>query len=272
MRIRELKRQARACILMPRRPNLFLFSMLYVLLLAALMLLVANLSAPGRFLSEMMSRSVAVMNTIRQGGSPILELPAFTVSFFGFFFFIVPWIFQWVLALGYLIYARGTIQGETMSYRNLFDGFNFFFKAIIIQFVRVALLLVGFLFLFPGLWLFPDAPQSILASTGGVLFLLLGLRAFSAFSQANLLLLDNPERGGFWCLSQSRRLMRGHKVEYLLLFASFLGWELLATVPFISYAVRLWYLPYSTFTYVNYYNHLTGQTPQEPEWKRPGMF
>ena len=249
MRIRELKRQARACILTPRRPNLFLISMLYVLLTAALMLLVANLSAPGRFLSEMTTRSVAAMDAFQRGGNPRLELPAFVFSFSGIFFVVVPWIFRWILELGYLIYARGTIKGDTMSYRSLFDGFNFFFKAIIIRLVRAVLLLVGFPLIFPALWV------------------------LAAFSQANLLLLDNPDQGAFWCLNQSRRLMRGHKVAYLLLFASFLGWEFLASLPFISYAVLLWYWPYSTFTYVGYYNRLTGQPPQEPpEWKRPGMF
>jgi len=222
--------------------------MLYILLLIALMLLVTNLSTPGRFLSEMMTRSVAAMDTLRRGGTPTTELPAFVFSFPGIFFFVVPLIFQWILELGYLIYARGTVKGETMSYRSLFEGFNYFFKAIVIRFVKAMLVLVGLPLILPALWV------------------------LATFSQANLLLLDNPDRGAFWCLNQSRRLMRGHKIAYLLLFASFLGWELLATVPFISYAVWLWYRPYSTFTYIGYYNHLTGQTPQEPEWKRPGMF
>jgi len=234
----------------PRKPNLFLVSGLYILLGFLLMQLVTNLSALGQFQHEIMTRSMAAMDSfVRAGGSLALEIPTINPTVFGLFFFIVPWIFLWVLDLGYLYYARGIVKGEEMGYRSLFEGFSYFAKAVLIRLLMAITIFSGlFLFILPGLW------------------------AVCAFSQANLLLLDNPDRGVFWCLRESRRLMRGRKIQYLGLIISFFGWWFLTTLPFISLAARMWYLPYLTFTQVGYYNGLTGQGPQTSEWKRPGMF
>ena len=225
--------------------------MLYLLLMVFLTAIMANLSEPVRFIEESFIRSLTAATRAFQTGSAFtFELPAFRISAFGLFFFIVPLIFLIMLDLGYLYYARGTIKDETLGYRSLFEGFNFFFKGLAIRFLTI-----------------------LLVAGGSVFFLLPGLWALCAFSQATLLLLDNPDRGVFWCMRESLRLMRGHKMEYLVLFLSFLGWLLFASLPYIGPVVQLWYMPYSTFTYVGYYNKLTGQGPaEEAQWKRPGMF
>jgi len=239
-------------MMMPRRPNLFLVTLFYLLLTTFLLLLVVNLSEVGRFLNtEMLERSSeALGNFFQTGQAPLVELPELSLTPFGLVFLIIPLLFIWILDLGYLFYAKETIKGETLGFQSLFEGFNYLIRAVFLRVFVGILVFVGVLFfIFPGLWV------------------------LCAFSQANLLLLDHPNRGAFWCLRESLRLMRGHKMEYLTLLISFLGWYLLTITPIIHYAARIWYIPYSTFTYVNYYNTLTGSgPPEEPEWKRPGMF
>ena len=255
-------------MLTPRRPNLFLVTMFYLTLWIMLRLLVGNLSEFGLFFAELSERLGVISNTFLQTGVfPVVNLaellPEFRISAFGLFFFIVPWGFSWVLDLGYLYYARGMVAKSTSSETNaagksndslgfltLFEGFNYFVKAIVIRLLMTIMVYGGLFFLFaPGIW------------------------ARCAFSQANLLLLDNPNRGPIWCLRESNRLMRGHKLEYLSLLLSFLGWYLLTLLPYVFAAARLWYAPYSTVTFVYYYNKLTGQGPApEAQWQRPGMF
>ena len=252
MRFGELKRQAKGYMFAPRRPNLFLVSILYLFLVFLLMAPVENLSEIGRFQAEVAANTQTMMqNVFRDGGPFVVERPTFSLTFFGLIFFVIPWVFRWVLELGYLYYARGIVNEEPQGYRSLFEGFHFFRKAILIRMIQ-ALMYWGGLMLFvaPGIW------------------------AFCAFSQANLLLLNHPDRGALWCLRESRRLMAGHKLEYFLLVLSFLGWRLITIIPFpvLSITALLWYLPYSTLTYVGYYNKLTGQGTDGGKWQRPGMF
>jgi uncharacterized membrane protein len=276
MRPAQLKRQARGYILAYHRPNLFWVTALYLLLGTLLLLLVANLSEISRFNYELIVRStLALQSLLSEVVAHVLEMSTFSVlalqgiwaevaygfemptlspTLFGLFFFFVPYLFIWSLDLGYLYYARGIIKGEKteppLGYRTLFEGFNYFKRLILIRvFLAVVVNLGLFLLVFPGLW------------------------AMCAFSQAQLLLLDNPDRSALWCLRESNRLMRGHKWSYFLLRLSFLGWYLLSMFPFLRYAAQIWYLPYSTFALVGYYNALTGNAPPpEAQWRRPGMF
>jgi len=250
MRFGVLKREARVYIFTRRQPNLFLVTALFLIFVVFLMGLVGTLSEIDRFQMELVSNfQAAAENFIQMGGAVRVEIPAMSLTYVGLFFFIVPWMFRWILELGYLYYARGIVRGEAQSYRSLFEGFHYFRKALVIR-----------------------AVQAILYWGGLALFILPGIWALCSFSQANLILLDHPDRGAFWCLRESRRLMRGRKPEYFLLAISFFGWWLLTMAPFINLAALLWYRPYATFTYVGYYNSLIGQRPQETQWQKPGMF
>jgi len=239
-------------MLTPRRPNLFFISVLYLVFLTLLMEPVATLSEIGRFQMEIGENALARAQGFFQAGeAPLANLPTLSITALGLFFFIVPWIFRWVLELGYLYYMRGVAKEEPQSYRNLLEGFNYFRKAIIIR-----------------------AIQAILYWCGLLLFILPGIWAFCAFSQANLLLLDHPDRSALWCLQESRRMMAGRKLDYFLLFLSFLGWRVLTLlpIPFLSFLALFWYFPYTTLTYVGYYNNLVAQKPGDSGWQRPGMF
>lgn len=91
---------------------------------------------------------------------------------------------------------------------HLFDGFEYFLKCIGLTF------LVGF-YIF--LW--------------SLLFVIPGIIAAFRYSQAFNILADHPEYGIGECISLSKEYMKGNKTKYFCFELSFIGWELLATVP-----------------------------------------
>jgi len=249
----KLKLHARGLIFTPRKPHVIFVTLLYIVISMLLMLIITNLSELGRFQVEMINQmNEAAADSFQLGIFPQISIPELRISWLGMFFFVIPWILVWMIQLGYLYYARGIVRGEEgLGYRSLFEGFNYFLKGILIRGLYAIMIALGFIFL-----------------------VIPGLVIMAAFSQANLLLLDHPDKSVFWHLGESTRLMRGHKREYLVLRLSFIGWILLMSVPILHYAVRVWYTPYSTLTFVNYYHGLTGQGPKDPDdgWKKPGMF
>ena len=109
------------------------------------------------------------------------------------------------------------------------DGFQHFLKII-------GLNIVSGIFVF--LW--------------SLLFVIPGIVASYRYRQALYLLLDHPEMGIMECIRESKRLMRGHKAELFVLDLSFIGWALLAIIPFVS----VYTLPYAESAYALYYDHL----------------
>jgi len=230
--------------------------MVYFTLGTLLTLFEYNLSDFGRFRLAIAQLTLERLEAFSQFEAlPPAIIPAFEFTLLGQFFFFVPWILMWMTNLGYLYYVLGITRGETLGYRALFEGFNFFFRAIWVRLLRL-----------------------ILVGLGTLLFIVPGIVFLCAFSQVNYLLLDNPDKGTVWLFKESWRLMRGRKREYLMLLLSFTGWFLLTNltvvVPILGYAAQFWLIAYSTFTMVNYYLLISGGESEPPEsgWKRPGMF
>ena len=66
--------------------------------------------------------------------------------------------------------------------------------------------------------------------------------------------LDNPELNEFEVIRRSKEMMNGHKMDYLILCLSFIGWEILGVFTFgILY---VWLIPYMNVTIANFYNQL----------------
>ena len=53
--------------------------------------------------------------------------------------------------------------------------------------------------------------------------------------------------------------MKGHKWELFVLDLSFIGWNLLAMLPVIGYAVQIWSMPYINLTYALYFENRSGR-------------
>ena len=153
----------------------------------------------------------------------------------------------YILTAGFLIFIFNTVKNVGAVYANLLDGFPLAGKLILLA------LLQG-LFIF--LW--------------SLLLLVPGIIAAYRYRMARFLLLDHPDMGVTDCLRASKEMMKGHKWECFVLDLSFLGWYLLAGIPYVGYAVMVWTEPYINTTFVLYYMALAGKpvivspAPSEP--------
>lgn len=164
-------------------------------------------------------------------------------------------LFSGIVAAGLSIFCMNTLRGKETSLWNLLDGFGRFFPLLLLLFLMRA---------FTMLWSY--------------LFIIPGIIAFYRYRLAVYLMIDHPNLGAFTCIIFSGRLMRGRKIDLLLLDLSFLGWWILAALPFLigsSFAgllpmilgaigsglILAWLYPYYELSCVGFYE--TIKTPIE---------
>ena len=92
-----------------------------------------------------------------------------------------------------------------------------------------------------------------------ILLIVPGIIKGLAYSQAYYIVKDQVDNGEeltpTQAITESRQLMDGHKWEFFLLQLSFIGWAILATIPFgLGF---LWLIPYIHATNANYYRKLS---------------
>lgn len=146
-------------------------------------------------------------------------------------------IVSMIIEAGFIIYLLNVARKTgTACYGNLLDGFGMFFRVIFLDF---------FIGLFVALW--------------SLLLIFPGIIAAYRYSQAKYILLDNPDKGIFQCIRESKEMMKGRKWERFTLGLSFIGWYFLSIVPF----VRIWTEPYIGLTKVLYYDRLCRRTDFE---------
>jgi len=136
-----------------------------------------------------------------------------------------------VIGVGMTLYAVRVCRGVKAGVGDLFDGFGFFFKIVLLN-----LLMSVYVFLWSLLLFVP------------------GIIAAYRYSMAIYLLLDHPDWRVGQCIRESKRLMKGHKWELFGLDLSFFGWYLLTAVP----VVEIYVTPYVQLSRAEYYNRLVG--------------
>ena len=94
--------------------------------------------------------------------------------------------------------------------------------------------------------------EGIFISLGFLLFFIPGIIVTLGLAMTGPIICDNPELGAMEVIKKSWAMMKGHKLEYLLLGLSFIGWILLCflVIPVI------YVLPYMAFAEVVYYTKL----------------
>ena len=122
-------------------------------------------------------------------------------------------------------------QGAYADLAYLIQDWRFGLKLVVLSFV---------INLFISLW-------SLLLFVPGV------IKAIS-YSQAIMIMLENPNMDIMTAIKESQRMMNGHKMEYFVLDLSFIPWMLLVMLTFGI--ASLWVSPYMQITMVNYYNAL----------------
>ena len=136
--------------------------------------------------------------------------------------------------IGYVYYCMKVAKREQGAYADLaylIQDWRFGLKIVVLSFV---------INLFVSLW-------SLLLFVPGV------IKAIS-YSQAIMIMLENPNMDIMTAIKESQRMMNGHKMEYFVLDLSFIPWMLLVTLTFGI--ASLWVSPYMQITMVNYYNVL----------------
>lgn len=207
----EVKRAAKAR-LRGRKPSAFLIAAVYLLITCVISLLVYRLTGYTAYIEELYEM---YWDVLQNGAQPYLVAYP-TVNPLGIVLSAALLLMSLVMTFGFEACCLQFGRGQQVHVRDLFNGFNQFFKVVALLFVRT--LIVGVLSLF---FVFP------------------GVMAFYRYRTAVFVLMDHPEMGVFACLAETARQTRGHKMEYFLLDLSFIGWWI------ASYAVSYFaYLPF----------------------------
>lgn len=189
-------------------------------------------------------------------------------------------IYSTIMGFGFTSYALRLSRNEDPELSHIFDGFLKILRVLWMTFLKGfftnlwALLgmLPGTVFLVVGVVADMDVDALVgLFLLSMVLAMFLGVMATLRYSMSEYCLLDDPSRTARECITQSKKLMKGRKMELLTLEFSFVGWmlcgELLITaLSQIWYvagvvgmvAFNMWYLPYYSVTQANFYNFVSG--------------
>lgn len=137
---------------------------------------------------------------------------------------------SYVLTAGYMIFIMNCVRHTDPTIYNLLDGFAQFLKVIVVSLL-----------------------QTLIVSLLSVFLIVPGIIAAYTYRFALFNLLDNPDMRIIDCLSLSRFMTKGHKMELFKLDLSFIGYILLSL---IFPPVLLYLLPYMYSSRVIFYDEL----------------
>lgn len=153
------------------------------------------------------------------------------------FIFIGPFLLLGPLSIGLCSYTLHLLRNTERKNKvdSLLDGF----RGPIVNHI-----LVGFLVeLFTALW--------------SMLFVIPGIVKAIAYSQSFYIAIEHPEYDANTCITESRKMMNGHKWEYFCLQLSFLGWIIVGSL--CLGIGTLWVTAYMRAANAAFYEDLKGQ-------------
>mgnify|MGYP002541604855 FL=1 len=87
-----------------------------------------------------------------------------------------------------------------------------------------------------------------------LLLLVPGIIKSISYSMTYYIMRENPGMSGEQAIQRSMAMMRGHKMQYFLLFLSFIGWTILALIP--AGLGFIWLIPYMYTAQAAFYEEL----------------
>lgn len=141
-------------------------------------------------------------------------------------------IFVSIINIGYCRVCLMTAREEQIAFRDIFEAFGFWVKAILLTLV-----------------------QGIIIMLGTLCFVIPGIILSFSYSQTTFVLIDNPDMGIFKILRTSREMMEGHKIEFFVFDLSYILWNMLTAVIGVA---SVFVLPYMNVGRALYYEHLCG--------------
>ncbi len=147
---------------------------------------------------------------------------------------IVSFVIGGVVELGYCSFHLNLHDGRPVAVNDLFSHFSTNFGG-------------GFcLRLLTGLYI----------ALWSMLFIIPGIVKGYSYAMAPYIMAEHPEMGTNECITESRRMMDGHKFDLFCLDLSFLGWEILCI--FTLGIGNLFLVPYQQAARAVFYRTLTG--------------
>ena len=98
---------------------------------------------------------------------------------------------------------------------------------------------------------------TIFTALGSLLFVIPGIVKAIAYSQCYFIALEHPEYDANTCITESRKMMNGHKWEYFCLQFSFIGWMIVGS--FCLGVGTLWVSAYMNAANAAFYEDLKNQ-------------
>ena len=141
-------------------------------------------------------------------------------------------IFVSIINIGYCRVCLMTAREEQIAFRDIFEAFGFWVKAILLTLV-----------------------QGIIIMLGTLCFVIPGIILSFSYSQTTFVLIDNPDMGIFKILRTSREMMEGHKIEFFVFDLSYILWNMLTAIIGVA---SVFVLPYMNVGRALYYEHLCG--------------
>lgn len=128
----------------------------------------------------------------------------------------------WVVSLGMVANFLDIARGKKPGLARIFVGFQsvgFFFRYLGMEILRV---------IFVFLW--------------SLLLIVPGLMKMYSYTMSEWVLLDHPEYSPLQAITASKKMMYGHRLEFVMLQLRFLGWFLLC---FVTLGIAsFWVMPY----------------------------
>lgn len=216
----ELKREAKLAM-RQSQSSPYLMSLLYLFISLVSTVLVFSLNFPKGALSAMLTGSEEALAYLFYSAD-------YEIGFFGgLLSFLLNFMLS-VVGYGVLIFCMAVFRRQPNSVGMLFDGFEMFFRIILLHIV------MG-LFIF--LW--------------SLLLIVPGIIAVYRYRFAPFLLIDNPHMSVMDCIRESKRLTKGYKGDLFVLDLSFILWGILTSLLFPVY---IYVLPYYTTTLAGFYD------------------
>ena len=224
----QLKAQARESM-RGRTPSTYLVALVFILILTVLEVLGTKMQFPGIALGELFSiqteaQAQRVMTAYLSEPSVLGQLLSIALR-----------IMDMMINVGFMSYCLCVSRGREAGFDELFAAFGNFLRLLLLQ------ILVG-----------------LLVSLWSLLLIVPGIIAAYRYSLAVYIQLDDPDKSPIDCMRESRELTKGWKGQLFLMDLSFLGWFILACIPFVG--IYVW--PYYYTTKANAYRVITGRTDE----------
>ena len=210
-------------------PRLIVISLVYVVLITIVSSLAFRL--PG-------SISVEDINSrLLAGEMPNIGIIYTNFRPIGVFLALLLLLFQPLLDVGFISYCMKITRSQDTEFKDIFNGFLFFVKVLSIFLLTT---------LFIALWSF--------------LFIIPGIVASYRYRFAYYILIDDPKKSALQCITESKLVMNGKKLDLFTIDISFIGWYILDLVvvlvipfPFTVPIVSIWLSPYLGLTRAGFY-------------------